>query len=71
MAEWTQEGFAVIADSNMGGPLVASFRPARSLAEADLKRNQVPGMEGTVMEKVLATLRIVPATLTFDDGNPE
>lgn len=72
MVEWTQQGFAVIADSNMGGPpLVASFRPSEAMAQADLKRNQVSGMEGTIMAKVLASLRVVPATMIFDDGKPD
>lgn len=72
MAEWTQEGWAVIADSNMGGPMVASFHPGRAMAEASLKRNQVDPDEykGTAMEQILRSLRIVPATLTLDDGNP-
>ena len=72
MTEWTQAGFAVIADSNMGGPTVASFHPDRAMAEASLRRNTLDPKEwrGTTMERVFGTLRIVPATMTFDDGRP-
>lgn len=72
MAEWTQPGFAVIADGHEGLPMVASFRPGRFMAERDLEKNRLPeGVGSPSLEKMALTLRIVPATLTFDDGNAE
>lgn len=73
MTEWTQSGWVVVADSALGGPMVASFHPGRAMAEASLARNTVDPKEwrGTVMEKAMSTLRILPATLTFDDGKPD
>lgn len=72
MAEWTQEGFAVIAKSQLGGPVVLGFHPGREHADRQVQesRDRAAGFSGTVLERAMSSVRVVEAVLTFSDAEP-